>query len=226
MMVSHFVVFAHTMRTESTFLAIKILTQRHGILRSTFHGANDIHPKPFIAEDDPSCVTPLIQTVILPGNESSEKKVFEWLHTPVDLSTQYAARWIAVISKSETDVYLVAHHIALDGASMSILASEMFAIMDAEARAGADLTVPKLAPISQPFNQAHLLERAYMSAESFHAAEAFWLSQLSGVNPLRWRTQLSQPSSRNYREIQTWGTFSKEVRGLRSYIFFLVDPSL
>jgi len=90
---------------------------------------------------------------------------------------------------------------------MSIVASEFLVLLSHPEHVG---------PITQPFSQAHLFEKAYVMSEMFCEAEKFWLSQLVGVNPVKWRViqRADGPnvSSYNYREMQTWGTFSKTVR--------------
>jgi hypothetical protein len=193
------------------------LTQRHSILRSTFHENTSVHPQPFIAETDPLSVCPIIETMVQPTAAIDSAVVNNLLHRAVDLSAQYAVRWVVVISLNSIALYLVSHHIALDGTSMAILASEFLDILDkrypAETLSSSQTDV---AMVIQPFSQAHLLERAYLSSDVFKAAEEFWLSQIEDTSLFKWRDVPTMVSSPNYREMQTWGTFTKKVSSIQA----------
>ena len=132
-------------------VAINTLTYRHSILRSTFHNANKYQSKPFIAEWDASA-TPILQIITKSNNPRADAKVNSLLRTAVDLSSTFAVRWLIVINAGGTELFLVSHHIALDGGSMSHLSKELLYLLDVKK----DLQ-PALCN-RESFSRAHMLE--------------------------------------------------------------------
>jgi Condensation domain len=136
-----------------TLIAIGMLTRRHAILRSTFHEPNGIQNRPFVAEHDPSTAASTLHIVQAASTKQAAANLLKMLRCSVDLSTHFAMRWIAVISAKETEVYVVSHHIALDGSSMSQLSVEFFDIL-AQLKNGEGASAPQ----TLQFSHAHIYE--------------------------------------------------------------------
>ncbi|KIJ37145.1 hypothetical protein M422DRAFT_260299 [Sphaerobolus stellatus SS14] len=126
---------------------------------------------------------------------------------------QYAVRWVVVISATSTVLYLITHHIALDGSSMSILASEFFTIIDEEHRkecCSGVITTGRRHTSHTAIQPGASTRAGVHGLRCLQASESFWLSQLVDVSPFKWHGVLTSTTSHNYCEIQKWGTFSKK----------------
>lgn len=145
------------------------------MLRSTFHCADKIHSRPFIAERDPALASPVIQIVTKSIGPQAETKVRSLLRTAVDLSTVFAVRWLAVVGTEDTELYLVSHHIALDGKSMSQLSKEFWELLTAKSRPQG--TASEIVQF-QPFYRTHTLEvcSLFLSRQKSVAISKIWLS--------------------------------------------------
>ena len=86
------------------------------------------------------------------NNTRADAKVNSLLRTAVDLSSTFAVRWLIVINAEGTELFLVSHHIALDGGSMSHLSKELLYFLDVKK----DLQ-PALFN-RESFSRAHMLE--------------------------------------------------------------------
>lgn len=111
--------------------AIVTLTSRHAILRSTFHNADGMQLRPFVAEHDANSAMPILHIVSQPQTNTvgAKAQALSLLRAGADLSSGFAVRWIAIIGTEKTELYVVAHHIALDGTSMSHLSTELFGLL-------------------------------------------------------------------------------------------------
>ena len=67
-----------------------------------------------------------------------------------DLEHEFAVRWLIVQQKSATLLYLVSHHVLLDGTSMSLLSSELVDLCNGVSSTTIDETFN--------FSQVNLLE--------------------------------------------------------------------
>jgi hypothetical protein len=123
------------------------------MLRSTFHGANKNHGKPYVVEWDPNFSTAVLRIVTQPNGPQAEAKLQYLLRSAVGLSTNFAVRWVAVLGLAETELFLVSHHIALDGGSMSQLSKQFIELLTIKPDG---LAAPDISP--QPFYRAHMLE--------------------------------------------------------------------
>ncbi|KAJ6487589.1 non-ribosomal peptide synthetase [Mycena sanguinolenta] len=175
---------------------VNMLTTRHGILRSTFHQDRNILAQPFVAEWAAHSAQPSVQVLSKPTPTALKSG----LRSPVDLSSQFAVRWIISEGESAIDLYLVAHHIAVDGISMSVLSVEFLNLLS---DSGGFIISP------DSFYKAHMIEVAYRASSTFKTAEDFWLSQCRSVVPVHWKELSQAPGSANYREIDNWFEFSK-----------------
>lgn len=79
-----------------------------------------------------------------------EERIGQYLHEPFDLEHEFPVRWYVIEQASSKLLYLVSHHIALDGGSMSTLSSELFDIL------GTKYHAPDRP--SESFSRAHLAE--------------------------------------------------------------------
>ncbi|KZP12421.1 hypothetical protein FIBSPDRAFT_798902 [Athelia psychrophila] len=192
---------------EAIHKAVNVLTARHAILRSTFHSAGKSHPRPFVAEHDVKSATPILVVVPEPNTVHAEGKVLNILRNGVDLSSNFAVRWIAVVGTNQTELYLVAHHIALDGTSMARLSAEFFGLLVTPTSESS--VVASTAP-QMPFCHAHMFEvsASFANSSDFDAAQKFWKGQLTHVRPLKW-TVTPPPAAKSFREIQSWFDLSK-----------------
>ena len=129
-----------------------LLTTRHAILRSTFQHPDEDHLGPFVAEHDPALAIPAISVTQKPENSQAYRKFLSSMRTAVDLTSVFATRWYVVLGPDDTELFLVSHHIALDGQSMSQLSEQL---MDS-LKTGKKLQV--CVPNDTQFCRAHILE--------------------------------------------------------------------
>ncbi|KAF9522313.1 hypothetical protein CPB83DRAFT_887614 [Crepidotus variabilis] len=183
--------------------AINILTRRHVILRCTFHDANRHETRPFLAEWDQDTATPVLDIVTKPNTLQAEAKVQSLLRKAVDLSSTFAVRWIIVLKPAQTELFLVSHHIALDGRSMSQLSNEFFELLSVKK----EVSIQGQNKDSEPFHKAHMLEALFKHTPDFVDAKTFWLRQSKNVRPIKWIKPTSLDDNKDYREIQTWFEF-------------------
>ena len=104
-----------------------------------------------MAEWGPSSALPSLRIISKPNDSQGAIRVQSLLRTAVDLSAEFAVRWLIVSGDLETELYLVSHHIALDGASMSELSTEFFSMLSYKER-------PDFGAISDSFSKAHMME--------------------------------------------------------------------
>lgn len=93
---------------------------------------------------------PAIRLLATSDESIPEQQLYQALHEPFDLEHELSVRWYVVEQLSGKLVYLVSHHIALDGCGLTVLASELFDILDGKAHCPSQL--------SEKFSQAHLVE--------------------------------------------------------------------
>ncbi|CAK5282791.1 unnamed protein product [Mycena citricolor] len=192
---------------------------------NTWHDADVRHAEPYVAEWAPNVAVAHLQIQIL--HVTSPVHFSNRLRAPVPLSDEFAVRWFVVLGPEMMSIYVVAHHIALDGTSMSILSDEMLRFM-ANYLAGED----QLPHHSQKLRADTANDQAaYAAAEP--AARDFWLSQVRDTAPVRWINNgsghvscspdgnlnpaatpqdgrsIMSDAARDYRAIETWTLFSK-----------------
>ena len=126
------------------------------MLRSTFHDADKSHAKPFVVEWNPNFATAVLRIVTKPNGPQAEAKLQSLLRSAVGLSTNFAVRWVAVLGPAETELFLVSHHIALDGGSMSQLSKQFFELLAIKTDSANDPVTLEMCP--EPFYRAHMLE--------------------------------------------------------------------
>ena len=127
------------------------------MLRSTFHDANKSQAKPFVVEWDPNFATAVLRIVTKPKSTQGEAKLQSVLRNAVGLSSNFAVRWIVVLGAAETELYLVSHHIALDGGSMSQLSKQFIELLEIKPDS-TNGSVGALEMSTESFCRAHMLE--------------------------------------------------------------------
>jgi hypothetical protein len=127
------------------------------MLRSTFHDANKSQAKPFVVEWDPNFATAVLRIVTKPNSPQAEAKLQSVLRNAVGLSSNFAVRWVVVLGAAETELYLVSHHIALDGGSMSQLSKQFIELLEIKPDSTTG-SVDALEISTESFSRAHMLE--------------------------------------------------------------------
>ena len=176
-----------------------------------------------MAEHFPNSSAPVIRVI-----PAALPNVNELIRQGFDLSSEFAVRWIIAIGLGKLELYVVSHHIAVDGTAMSALSVELFNLLKKHS------DNPAATDMSTIYSQAHLYEvclicnvachslncschhqhekAAYISSSAFADAKTFWLAQVYKVTPIVWKKDmfpLSQCS--DYRAIETWADFPKAV---------------
>lgn len=132
---------------SDNILAITTLTERYGALRSKIY-TGDAEAQ--IEEHDPACACPSVYVMPKSSTDYDAAVINSAVRRSFDLENEFAVRWVAVQQKSTILLYLVSHHILLDGTSMSLLSAELVQLCNK-----ASLTT---AGEVDNFSQAHLLE--------------------------------------------------------------------
>lgn len=82
------------------------------------HGEDDAHPQ--------------VLVVYRKGSAVSETSLRSVLRHSFDLRNEFSALWVILQDSVNFRVYLVSHHIMLDGQSMSLLSEQFFALLEDE----------------------------------------------------------------------------------------------
>lgn len=126
--------------------AIRKLTERHSVLRSVISVLNN---KAHVEEHDAQMAEPVVRIVFRETFSITENSITNFLRQPFNLRSEYPARWVVLQDASTYRLFLVAHHIAVDGGSMSVLSQEFLELMN---NGGSNL----LPPVD--FSRMHLFE--------------------------------------------------------------------
>ena len=132
---------------SDSILAINTLTERYGALRSSIHAGG---AEAQIEECDPACACPSVYVMPKSSADHDAGVINSAVRRPFDLDHEFAVRWVVVQQESTTLLFLVSHHVLLDGTSMSLLSAELVQLCNKES----------LTTVGEAFNfsQAHLLE--------------------------------------------------------------------
>lgn len=112
---------------DESFTVINKLTSRHAVLRSMFTLINN---KAHLEEYVHSAVDPEIRIVHRQDSAISEKAMTKILRRPFDLENELPARWVILQDPEAYRVYIVGHHIVVDGQSMTIISREFLELLD------------------------------------------------------------------------------------------------
>ncbi|BDD57852.1 hypothetical protein MPDQ_001039 [Monascus purpureus] len=191
--------------TVQALTAIQLLTRKYSVLRSTIVVENGT---PYMQEFEPSSTCPSIQFVTNGDAHLDTRAIMGILRRAFRFPEDLAVRWCIVRLQSGIQLYLTAHHIAVDGGSMSLLSKEFLEIY----RGGSTTTDDS----TMDFSQAHIAEQNWMSSDECKQAAMTWMSQMSNTCLTRWSfpdvaSSESCPRSSNsdYRGITTWANFSR-----------------
>jgi hypothetical protein len=165
---------------EAAQLALDGLIRRHEALRTTFHetGSGVVQ----IIDRDPEPVP--IEVVDLRGLPPAERvdrrdsTLAAAANRPFDLTAEPPIRLTAVrVSDSQTSLVAVAHHIACDGLSMSVLLDELGELYRS-ARRG---TPPGLGPVPPGHGTFVKEQLAALDDDRLDEESAYWRERLAGV---------------------------------------------
>ncbi|OAA78214.1 amino acid adenylation domain protein [Akanthomyces lecanii RCEF 1005] len=181
---------------------INELTTRHAALRCII---KLVQNKPHVVEYRAGSVDPEIRLVQRNKNTVSQPTVTEILHRPILLDRELPARWVILQDPDTFRVYVVGHHIVVDGQSMSILSQEFLALLESPTAS---------LPPATSFRDMHMMERAWMDTEAYYSAQQTLLNQIKDMNQSRWPEHLLPPQSQlsidtAYRSIDSWASFRK-----------------
>ncbi len=148
--------------------AVRKLCDRHEILRTSFVEEEGQLWQLVHEECDP-----IIKIESIDNPEELKNLFIEYMGTPFDLSRSPLFRWHIIISKDETFILLVMHHIIGDGWSIQIMFLELMALYNAEK----GNTVADLPPLPIQY-------RDYAAEQQRHdwtEDTEFWKKVLKGV---------------------------------------------
>ncbi|KAM3435501.1 hypothetical protein MY4824_004817 [Beauveria thailandica] len=164
-----------------------------------------VHNKPHVVEYRAGSVDPEVRLVQRSKHTISQLTVTEILHRPFLLDRELPARWVILQDPDTFRVYVVGHHIVIDGQSMSILSREFL-----------DLLSPSSTglPPALPFRDMHMIERAWLNTAAYNSAQKTLLDQIKNMHQSRWPAHLSPPQCQrgtavDYRSIDAWASYSK-----------------
>lgn len=127
--------------------AIQSLTRKYSVLRSTIIVENGT---PYMQELELSFTCPSIQFVTNGDAHLDTRAIMGILRRAFRFPEDLAVRWCIVRQQSGIQLYLTAHHIAVDGGSMSLLSKEFLEVY----RGGSTTTDDS----TMDFSQAHITE--------------------------------------------------------------------
>ncbi|KAJ6563927.1 hypothetical protein B0H19DRAFT_73896 [Mycena capillaripes] len=192
---------------SSVVAAIHSVTQKHGVLRSTVH-IDDATRRPVMVEHAAESAAPLLSIITKMTTTDGSARLDQLLRPSFDLSREFSVRWIIILDGSKIEVFAIAHHIVMDGAAMSMLSADIFKTLQrSRPEESVDQTQKAVA-----FSNAYLRETEWSQTPAYEDACAFWLSQVTGTSPIVWKHSAPKPlANENYRAIDSWAEFSKEV---------------
>ncbi len=174
--------------------ALTALVERHPTLRSSFRLQGRevlqiLHPPPAV------CLR-----ADVPGDRDPQAVIEEWLvqeqATPFDLSGAPLLRArLLRLSPEEHLLLLNHHHIASDGWSTSVLASDLVALYNAH-RAGRP---PQLQPLRVQYSDYAAWQRQRLEGRRGEALLSYWLGELQGLEPLEIPTDHPRPALPSHR---------------------------
>ncbi|KAB8255140.1 hypothetical protein BDV32DRAFT_154554 [Aspergillus pseudonomiae] len=195
---------------DNILQVIHALGQQHEMLRTTFHldhRSDDINQS-YMAVHSPVGSFQKFEIVQDPDCVSST------LRRSFDLSTEFPVRWVILqkmsaengILRTHYDLYIVGHHIAVDGSSMSYLSQRILQQLDPKPNSSLDT---EALPNSPTYGQFVQKQDAFLRGQSMKAAQEFWMSQLTHTVPFEWAAP--KPSdSKDYRVMNTWASFTNQ----------------
>ncbi|WZH48361.1 amino acid adenylation domain protein [Fusarium acuminatum] len=179
--------------------AIHAVANRHGITRSTIAA---IDGKPHILEHSSDSVVQDIRIMASEATIVSEQFVAEITRRPFSLDKEFPVRWIIVENPDSHMLFVIGHHVAVDGQSMTVLSSELMGLLT---------NSQEKLPASSDFSRMHAIERAWTRSSNYAESKEIIAGQLRTQNQTGWPVPASQPEGPRlpYRKIDSWQTFPK-----------------
>ncbi|ODA77312.1 hypothetical protein RJ55_06939 [Drechmeria coniospora] len=179
--------------------AIYALTERHAILRSTI---TSIDGAPHLTEWNTGIVDPDIHMVCR-NNTISEQSLSRLLRRPFSLEVDPPVRWTVIQCPTALRVFLVGHHIVVDGHALSVLSKEFVVMLNDD---GAQLPPPP------SFSSMNLIEQQWLGSQSYLDSCKSVIDQVRTKNNSQWpRTTAAHkmtPENSPYRAIYTMHDFT------------------
>ncbi|KYK54404.1 hypothetical protein DCS_06362 [Drechmeria coniospora] len=179
--------------------AIYALTERHAILRSTI---TSIDGAPHLTEWNTGIVDPDIHMVCR-NNTISEQSLSRLLRRPFSLEVDPPVRWTVIQCPTALRVFLVGHHIVVDGHALSVLSKEFVVMLNDD---GAQLPPPP------SFSSMNLIEQQWLGSQSYLDSCKSVIDQVRTKNNSQWpRTTAAHkmtPENSAYRAIYTMHDFT------------------
>ncbi|WP_078880332.1 non-ribosomal peptide synthetase [Kitasatospora purpeofusca] len=167
-----------TLDIEALRRAIKVITARQSVFRTTFHERDGV-PYQQVHDRDDHADVEVIDISGLPAAERrprTEELVRERITTPFDLGSLPLARWSVVRQdEQEYEIVLVEHHLIHDGWSFGLLMKELRAAYTAEA-AGTALGLP---PVEFDYADYARWQAAALDSPAMERRRDYWLQRLA-----------------------------------------------
>ncbi|WP_437715401.1 amino acid adenylation domain-containing protein [Sorangium sp. So ce448] len=191
---------------EATFAD---LMRRHESLRTTFHATGN-RPHQVVAPPAPLPVRK-VDLRALPEaarEEAAARLAAEEVERPFDLAKGPLVRVTLLrLADDEHLLVMVMHHIASDGWSMRILASEMEALY-ASHRRGAPAGLP---PLPIQYADYALWQRERVEGPALKPHLDWWKAQLDGIEPLDLPLDKPRPAAPSLRSAEHRVALSREL---------------
>ncbi|WP_299538459.1 amino acid adenylation domain-containing protein [uncultured Streptomyces sp.] len=178
--------------------AVTALVTRHEALRTRFAAAHGV-PHQVVQPAPERVPVPCADLRGLPGDEreaASRAHMREVLNAPFDLAADLLVR-IALVRLADDEhlLLLSAHHIVVDGWSLSKLADELSTLYNAFLRGES----PELPALAVQYADYAAWQRAVLSGDQLDKHLAYWTERLAGLPILDFPTDRPRPAERNWR---------------------------
>ncbi|GAA1973185.1 non-ribosomal peptide synthetase [Kitasatospora viridis] len=177
---------------EALVRAVQAVLERHEVLRTRYpavHGA----PVQEIARQAELPFEHVDLTHLPPEQrEAGAREIVDrGTRRPFDLATELPLRLTLVrLAEDEHLLFLLVHHIAMDGWSWDVLARELDAFYGALSGSGG----PAPEPLPVQYADFALWQREYLSGERLEGQLAYWRDRLAGLQPLVLPTDRPRPA--------------------------------
>ncbi|KYK57278.1 amino acid adenylation domain protein [Drechmeria coniospora] len=171
-----------------------------------------IDGKVHLEEYAPDDVNPEVRVVFRQDSAIAEEAMTRILRRPFSLRHELSARWVILQDAKAFRIYIVAHHIVMDGQAMTNISREFLALLD---------DPKEVLPSVVAFNTMHMAERAWAMSQAYLDNQRVLLDQVRGKSSTPWEAKVAKPStsSDSYRKIDSWCTFRKSELDVWSQMF-------
>uniref|UniRef100_A0A0C4DIN8 Uncharacterized protein n=1 Tax=Fusarium oxysporum (strain Fo5176) TaxID=660025 RepID=A0A0C4DIN8_FUSOF len=136
-----------------------------------------------------------------------EQFVAEITRRPFSLEKEFPVRWIILQNSDSYMLFVIGHHIAMDGQSISVLSSELMGLLK---------NPEERFPLSSDFSKMNAIERAWTMTSNYAESKETIAGQVRTQNQTGWPVPAlpAEGPSLPYRKIDSWQTFPKsELEG-------------